>query len=107
VSLSRRRSKQLIVKRHQVRPLHGTAALDAVTVNRLDHDSLAARFAKHSGNAIAVPHERSTRWSTANAGSDAFQRHRAKRVVATRMIMPIAAHALRLAAVVSVVFFKS
>jgi hypothetical protein len=44
----------LIVKGHQVRPLHGTAPRDAVAVNRFDHDSLAARLAKHLGDAIAV-----------------------------------------------------
>jgi hypothetical protein len=33
----------LIVKRHQIDPLHGTAPLDAVTVNRFDHDSSAIR----------------------------------------------------------------
>jgi hypothetical protein len=79
VGQARRRLKELIIKRHQVGPLHGTAPLDAVTVNRFDHDSLAASFAKHFGNAIAVPYERSAGWSTANAGSGAFHRHRARR----------------------------
>ena len=86
----RQRLKQLIVKRHQVGPLHGTAPRDAVTVNRFDHDSLATRLAEHLGNAIAVSHECSAGGSTANAGSGAFRRHRARRVFATRMIMPIA-----------------
>jgi hypothetical protein len=95
--------KQLIVKRYQVRLLRGTAPLDAVAVNRFDHDLLAARLA----NAIAVSHERSAGGSTENAGSDAFHRHRTRRVCATRMIMPIAAHAMRLLTLVSVVFFKS
>jgi hypothetical protein len=54
VGQGRQRLKLLIVKRHQVRPLHGTAPLDAVAVNRFDRDSLAARLAKHLGNAIAV-----------------------------------------------------
>jgi hypothetical protein len=69
----------LIVKRHQIDPLHGTAPLDAVAVNRFDHHSLATRFAKDLGNAIAVSHERPAGWSTANAGSGAFRRHRARR----------------------------
>jgi len=47
--------------------------------NRFDHDSLTARLAKHLGNAIAVSHKRSAGWSTANAGSGAFRRHRARR----------------------------
>jgi len=97
----------LIVKRHQIDPLHGTAPLDAVEVNRFDHDSLATRFAKDLGNAIAVSHERPAGWSTANAGSGAFRRHRARRIFGTRMIMPIAARALRQTAVVSVVLFES
>jgi hypothetical protein len=65
----------VIVKRHQIDPLHGTAPLDAVTVNRFDHDSLATRLAEHLGNAITVSHERSTCWSTAKAGSGVFRRH--------------------------------
>src|SRR5882757_3209945 len=48
--------------------------------NRFDHDSLTARLAKHLGNAIAVSHKRSAGWSTANAGSGAFHRHRTRRV---------------------------
>jgi hypothetical protein len=71
----------LIVKRHQVRPLHGTAPLDAVAVNRFDHDSLAARFAKHFGNAITVSHERPAGGSTAQFGSGVFRRHRARRIL--------------------------
>jgi hypothetical protein len=47
----------VIVKRRQIDPLHGTAPLDAVTVNRFDHDSLAAGLAQHLGNAIAVSHQ--------------------------------------------------
>jgi hypothetical protein len=64
----RRRSKQLIVKQ-QIRPLHGTAPLDAVAVNRFDHDSLAARLAEHFGNPIAVSRKRAAGWSTASGGS--------------------------------------
>ena len=107
VGQGRRCLKQLIVKRHQVRPLHGTAPLDAFTVNRFDHDSLATRLAEHLGNAVAVSHECSAGGSTAHAGSGAFRRHRARRIFGTRMIMPIAARALRQTAVVSVVLFKS
>jgi len=70
--------KQLIVERHQVLLLHGTAPLDAVTVNRLDHDSLAVRFAKHFRNAIPVLRKHSAGWSTANAGSGVFHQHRAQ-----------------------------
>jgi hypothetical protein len=97
----------LIVKRQQIDPLQGTAPLDAVTVNRFDHDSLAARFAKDLGNAVAVSHECSAGWSTANAESGVFRRHSARRIFGTRMIMPIAAHAMRLLAIVAFVFFKS
>jgi hypothetical protein len=45
--------------------------------------------------------------ATAHAGSGAFRRHRARRIFGTRMIMPIAARALRQTVVVSVVLFKS
>jgi hypothetical protein len=107
VGQGRQRLKQLIVKQYQIGPLHCTAPLDAVAVNRFDHDSLATCFAQHFGYAIAVSHKRSAGWSTAKAGSGAFHRHRARRIFATRMIMPIAAHAKRLLAVVSVVFFES
>jgi hypothetical protein len=71
----------VIVKRRQIDPLHGTAPLDAVAVNRLDHDSLAARFAKHFGNAITVSHECPAGWSTAHAGSGVFRRHRTRRIL--------------------------
>jgi len=47
----------------------GTASLDAVAVNRFDHDSLAARLAEHFGNPIAVSHKRAAGWSTASGGS--------------------------------------
>ena len=92
VGQGRRCLKQLIVKRHQIDPLHGTAPLDAVTVNRFDHDSLATRLAEHLGNAIAVSHKRSARRSTAHAGLGPFRRHRTRRIIGTRMIMPIAVH---------------
>src|SRR5258708_1371960 len=66
-----------MVKLRQIGLLHGTAPLDAVAVNRFDHHALATRFAKDL--AIAVSHERPAGWSTANAGSGAFRRHRARR----------------------------
>ena len=97
----------VIVKRRQIDPLHGTAPLDAVAVNRFDHDSLAARLAEYLGNAIAVSHKRTAGWSSAGGGSGGFRRHRARRIFATRMIMPIAAHRMRLLPVISTVFFKS
>jgi hypothetical protein len=74
--------------------------------DRLDSDSLATRLAEHLGKAVAFSHECSAGRSTAHAGSGAFGRHRARRIFGTRMIMPIAARALRQTAVVSVVLFK-
>jgi hypothetical protein len=96
----------LIVKRYQIDPLHGTVPFDAVTVNRFDHDSLAARLAEHFGNAVAVSHECSAGWSTANTGSGAFLRHREKDFWNTYDYAN-SAHAMRLLAIVSVVYSKS
>jgi len=36
--------EKLAVERFEVAPFHGAAALDAVRVDRLDHDALAPRF---------------------------------------------------------------